>query len=387
MKIIDVLEGKITGEWGNPCDSDEGIMVLRTTNFTNEGVIDYSNIAKRCIDKRVVEKKKLKVGDIIIEKSGGGPAQPVGRVVFFDRRGAVYLCNNFTSILRPNKKVFPKYLFYILFYKHLSKRILKYQNKTTGIINLQLDRYLQEELILPPITKQANIVQTLDAADILRQKRKEQIKLLDDYLKSVFYKMFGDPINNPKKLIKRQIGDLGQIITGNTPSRQKQEYYGDYIEWIKSDNINTPEFTLTKAEEYLSKKGLEVGRKTPAGSVLVTCIAGSRDCIGNVAITDREVAFNQQINAFVPGSDISYKLFFAQIQFCKQLIRQASTNSMKGMVSKNRFAKIDIIVPLAKEQKKFEKIFDSVLEIRQKIRSSLSEMDNHFNALMQKSFG
>ena len=387
MRIRDVILDKISGEWGTEDVDGKGVKVLRTTNFSNDGRLSYANVATRVIPNQLVGKKRLLRVDVIIEKSGGSPTQPVGRVVFFDNDEDIFLCNNFTNILRPSNKIFPRYFFYDLFYKHLSKRTLKYQNKTTGIINLQLNRYLDEDIKVPSLNEQRKIVKFLDTADSLRQKRKEQLTLLDNYLKSVFLDMFGDPLTNNKGITQRKIGDLGEVVTGNTPSRQKKEYYGDFIEWIKSDNINRPEFILTKAEEFLSEAGVKVGRIVSEGAILVTCIAGSPECIGNCAISDRKVAFNQQINAFVPGDEIKTEFFFAQLYICKKLVQEASTESMKGMVSKGRFSEIKILIPSIDQQIEFVKMFKPITQMRQKMHALLDEMDNHFNALMQRYFG
>lgn len=266
-------------------------------------------------------------------------------------------------------------------------RILEEGFKGAGLKHISKSYISDIDLPKIPRSRQDKIVSVLDSADNLRQKRKEQLALLDDYLKSVFFDMFGDPLSNNKNITTKKIGELGEVITGNTPSRQKKEYYGEHIEWIKSDNINTPEFILTKSEEYLSEAGAKVGRLSPVGSVLVTCIAGSPDCIGNCAITDREVAFNQQINAFVPSDGITTEFFFSQIHICKKLIQKASTESMKGMVSKGRFSEISILAPSMEEQRKFSMMFREVANTKQKMRVSLGEMDNHFNALMQRYFG
>ena len=84
-KLIDICE-IITGEWGTEIteNSQNIVSVIRTTNFLNNGKIDIQNkeLIKREIDKKKIEQKQLKRGDIIIEKSGGSPNQPVGRVVF-----------------------------------------------------------------------------------------------------------------------------------------------------------------------------------------------------------------------------------------------------------------------------------------------------------------
>ncbi len=75
--------------------------------------------------KKKVEAKKLRYGDIIIEKSGGSVDQPVGRVVYFDIHDntSAYLCNNFTAVLRPNTGlVNPKFLFYFFIFFYISVR-------------------------------------------------------------------------------------------------------------------------------------------------------------------------------------------------------------------------------------------------------------------------
>ena len=108
-KLTDICE-IITGEWGTEIkeNSQNIVSVIRTTNFLNNGKIDIQNkeLVKREMDKNKIEQKKLKKGDIIIEKSGGSPNQPVGRVVFFNlNSNEIFLCNNFTSILRIKENI------------------------------------------------------------------------------------------------------------------------------------------------------------------------------------------------------------------------------------------------------------------------------------------
>lgn len=279
--------------------------------------------------------------------------------------------------------ILPKYYYYFL---KGNIHILERGFKGAGLQHISKSYISNITLPEANVEIQYKIIDILDQADAIRQKRKQSIQFLDDFLRATFFDMFGDPLSNSKGFAQKKIGEIGEVVTGNTPSRKKREHYGDFIEWIKSDNINTPQFILTKAKEYLSKLGAEAGRIAPKGSVLVSCIAGSPDCIGNVAMTDREVAFNQQINTFIPGKDISQKVFFTQILFWKELVQQASTNSMKGMVSKGKFLEIKVLVPPIEQQEKFDKVFDIVHKMRQKMQQSLSEMDSHFNALMQRYF-
>ena len=83
MKVLDIINKPLTGEWGtDEEDSLAKVPVLRTTNFNNDGHINYDKIAMRTIAKTNIKEKFLQGGDILIEKSGGSIDRPVGRVVF-----------------------------------------------------------------------------------------------------------------------------------------------------------------------------------------------------------------------------------------------------------------------------------------------------------------
>ena len=239
---------------------------------------------------------------------------------------------------------------------------------------------------LPPLAKQKRIARILDAADALRAKRREALGQLDTLLQSIFLDMFGDPVTNPMEWDTSVLGEVGEVVTGNTPSRKRPEYYGKDIEWIKSDNINHPSFFLTEADERLSVAGKEVARTSPKGSILVTCIAGSPSCIGNAAIADREIAFNQQINAFVPGEHIALWFAFGVFWVGKRLVQRASTNSMKGMVSKSAFSSISIPIPPISLQSRFTAIAESIERQKASQRTHLAELDTLFASLQSRAF-
>jgi type I restriction enzyme S subunit len=176
------------------------------------------------------------------------------------------------------------------------------------------------------------------------------------------------------------------VTTGNTPSRMEAKYYGDHIEWIKSDNINTPSHFLTEATEYLSEDGAHVGRSVSKGATLVTCIAGSFECIGNAAYADRDVAFNQQINALTPLESTKSWFLYSLILFSKKHIQSASTNSMKGMVSKGKMEEIPMICPPISVQERYESIFLRYLDMNNKMNSSAQCSVNEFMSLTQRAF-
>ena len=306
---------------------------------------------------------------------------PIGLVAI----NTLPVCTNqgFKSLVPHLDLVWPDFLFWWL--KRQEKDI---QSKGRGATFKEVSKRIVEDLQipLPPLTEQKRIAEILDAAEALRAKRREAIAQLDTLLESVFLDMFGDPVTNPMGWDTSALGEIGEVVTGNTPSRKRPEYYGKDIEWIKSDNINGPSFVLTEAEERLSAAGKAVARTSPKGSILVTCIAGSPSSIGNAAIADREVAFNQQINAFLPGERIALWFAFGVFWVGKRLVQGASTNSMKGMVSKSAFSGISIPIPPTSLQNRFAVIADSVERQKASQHAHLAEIDTLFASLQSRAF-
>ena len=120
MPLKDAVEKPMSGEWGSDDKDGTGIKVLRTANFTDAGVIDYSEVVTRQIDPKKLESKAMKEGDILIEKSGGSDTKPVGRVVFYTGTAGEYLFNNFTSVLRPKNTldILKRYLFQFMYFSY-----------------------------------------------------------------------------------------------------------------------------------------------------------------------------------------------------------------------------------------------------------------------------
>jgi type I restriction enzyme S subunit len=273
VKLHNLIEKPISGEWGT---GEGSVKVIRSTNFTNDGTLDLTDVVIRDVPFSKVEKKKLRNGDIIIEKSGGSPTQPVGRVVHFLLENEEYLCNNFTSVLRPKATVNPRYLFWCLFSGHVNGSTLKYQNKTTGIINLQLERYCNEfEVPLPPLHIQEHIADTLDKADALCRKDQEMLQKYDELAQSIFYDMFGDPVRNDKGWQLHTLEDIsegkGQYGSGASAIEydpQKYRYVritditerGKLNERPVSASENNDDYLLHDGDLLFARTGATVGK-------------------------------------------------------------------------------------------------------------------------------
>ena len=229
-KLIEITGKALSGEWGTDDETGDGIPVLRTTNFTNEGVVDYRNVVTRTITKKKIEEKYLRKGDIIIEKSGGSDKQPVGRVVFFDGPEQTYLFNNFTGLLRVKDQTtwYPRYVFYSMYSNYRRGGTRAFENKTTGLHNLKTDDYVSRyEVSETSMENQMEICERLDRLYGIIKMRQQELQKLDELIKARFVEMFGDPVSNPYGYDKVALSDLADIKIGPFGSLLHKEDYID----------------------------------------------------------------------------------------------------------------------------------------------------------------
>jgi type I restriction enzyme S subunit len=313
-------------------------------------------------------------GDIVL-----GIRASIGEKVIAD---AVYCLGRGVAGLRAGPKLEQVFLWHWLTH---NTDTLKRKARGATFKQVNKNDIGELEINLPELVEQRRIAAILDQADALRAKRREALAELDGLAQAIFVEMFGDPHKNPKGWDCHPIKEISNVVTGNTPPRERQEYYGFDIDWIKSDNINNPSYYLTRSNEKLSELGRKIGRIAPAGSVLVTCIAGSPECIGNSGIADREVAFNQQINALVPKT-IDPHFLYGLIRASKKLIQAASTNGMKGMLSKSKLEAVRLMVPPMDLQKSFSIRIQALESLKATHRTALTELDALFASLQHRAF-
>lgn len=257
-----------------------------------------------------------------------------------------------------------------------------------AVMGLTLNKAtLSEKMInLPSVEEQKDIAEKLDEVDSLINIQQRQLAKLDELVKSQFVEMFGDPVSNAMAWQMRPLKETCTLMTGNTPSRAVKEYYGSHIEWIKSDNITNSSLYLTTAAESLSEKGAEVGRVVHPGAILMTCIAGSLNTIGNVAIVDRDVAFNQQINAIIPHQYDTLFLCYL-LKLLKPKLHEAASSALKCILNKGNLEAFTAIVPDMALQKEFSSFVAQSDKSKLAVKQSLEKLETLKKSLMQQYFG
>ena len=385
--LQNIFEKSINGEWGNEDSGNgEATAVIRTSNFLNSGRLNLDNIVCREIDKDKNSDKILRTGDIIIEKSGGSPNQPVGRVVYFDVTGKDYFTNNFTSILRVKPGYNSKYIFYLMKYLYDTKKVLKFQNQTTGIINLKLADYLNKTKVnIETIENQNTIVDILDRLEYQIINRNKQLSELSNLVKSRFNEMFGDFYTT--LFPKYKIGEKFELSSGSTPSRDNKLYWDSgTINWVKTTEVINKE--ITETEEKITKFALENTslKLFPVNTILIA-MYGQGQTRGRSAILKVKSTSNQACGAIFPNKIDNPVFIWHQLMLryseLRELGRGGNQPNLNGQLIKN----FELIFPPLSLQNEFADFVAQVDKSQLAIQKSLEELETLKKSLMQEYFG
>lgn len=164
VALADVLHLSIGGVWGKePGAEDTEVRVWRVTELKAHGRLDPSSAAHRSVPRRQYESRSLQPGDLLLEKSGGGPKTPVGRVGLVRSVSEPAVCANFMQLMRPRTDLIePRFLHLYLNHFHQIGGTTEMQTASTNIRNIKASAYVQLHVPLPSRAEQCRIVDLLE---------------------------------------------------------------------------------------------------------------------------------------------------------------------------------------------------------------------------------
>lgn len=173
------------GDWGDD-EGEQAVSVLRSTNFTNDGQLDFSDIARRYFPTIQADQFGLLKGDLLVERSGGGPEQPVGRIGFIESDMPGTTVSNFVQVLRPDaEKVDANFLGWALFELQRTGIVERVQQQSTQMRNLNWRDYQRLTLPWPKIEEQRRISAALGLVDSACQLFRLQLETAKDLKRSL----------------------------------------------------------------------------------------------------------------------------------------------------------------------------------------------------------
>lgn len=292
------------------------IGVLRSTNFTKDCRLKLDDVAYIEVEENSFAKRKLQKNDIVVERSGGGPNQPVGRVLLFDIDDDNFSFCNFTSALRviDSSYISPIYLHKYLSYFYLSGKTIEMQSNTIGLRNLDYTKYLDIEIPIPPLAEQERIVEILDREferiDALKANAEKSLQHAKDLLKqsqnTVFNSIETFPLDSMVTIINGYAFKSEDFSKTNPVKAVKITNVGVGV-FIETIDTNLPQSLLLDKQDYTVHTGdivFALTRTIIAAGLKVAIVPESYNC----------ALLNQRVAALRIDDDIQRKYLYNYFQ-------------------------------------------------------------------------
>ena len=238
----------------------------------------------------------------------------------------------------------------------------------------------------PSHGEQQRIAAILDKADRLRQKRREAIRLADEFLRAVFFDMFGDPVSNTKQLPIQVIEQLCPVATGATPSRERADYFGGAHPWIKTGEVDSP--WITTAEEYISDVAIkETNCKIFPERTILIAMYGQGKTRGKVGMLGMPAATNQACAAILPSTSIDPFFLYVQLSMMYAHLRAMGRGGNQENLNLRMIKSLPVLVPPPDLVNRFLAIRQKSELILERARLAEIESDHLVDSLVSSFFG
>ena len=382
--IADQIRGVTYRKQDASTTAIDGLLpVLRAGNITDVG-LTYEDLVY-VPSAKISAKQKIRKNDIVIAASSGS-IDVVGKAAraLADFEGGF---GAFCKVLRPNRQVNPAY-FAHYFKTPEYRRKISFLAAGANINNLRNADLNDLKIPLPPLAEQKRIAGILDAADVLRAKRRESLAQLDTLFQSTFLDMFGDPVTNPMGWEVTALDKVCRKITDGTHDTPQR--LPDGVPFITSKNVRPFEFDLSQLD-YVSQETHEeiIRRCHPvAGDVLYTNIGVN---IGNAVRNTLSFEFSlKNVALLQPQPEVLDSCFLESLlnhgQFKQELIRRSSKGGAQKFIALKVLRSAHAPIPPVDLQHSFAAIIESGERQKARQRAHLAELDTLFASLQSRAF-
>ncbi len=388
------------GLWKGKKPPFRTVGVIRNTNFNLDGQLDTSSIAYIEVEEKQFFSRRLNDGDIILEKSGGGPKQPVGRVVLFYGIAGDFSFSNFTSVIRIKDltQIVPRFLHQYLHFIYLSGRTEFLQRRSTGIRNLDFKGYQQLPIPLPPLPEQKRIVSILDEAFAAidaalenAERNRENARLVFDYTLNATFQHESESWN------EELLGNLCSIKHGFA---FKSKYFvkeGNYILLTPGHFYETGGFRDQGAKTKFYKGPIPDGYLLKKDDFLFAMTEQAAGLLGSTIIIpeSNQYLHNQrlgliQVKKGVPWSNEFFFHQFNSIRFRNEVQKTASGAKVRH-TSPVKLGAISVRFPNSvEEQMQISARLDVISAQSQRLSSvyerKIADLNELKQSLLKKAF-
>ena len=319
-------------------------------------------------------------------------------------QGCVYLLQGWGQVAAPNvficfrlKDGYSNGFFQNCFEQNLHGKQLKKHitsgARSNGLLNISKENFFGVEIPTPSSPEQQKIADCLTSLDELITLEAQKLDTLKTHKKGLMQQLFPAEGETLPKLRfpefrdageweGKSVGQLGEVVTGSTPSTVQREFYGGERQFVSPADISDDRF-IKKTKTTLTELGFRETRPIKANSILFVCIGST---IGKIAQTRYECATNQQINSVIPNSENSGGFIYYALSGISDKIANFAGKQAVPIVNKSLFSAVELTVPKLPEQNRIADCLASLDDLITTQTQKLAALKTHKKGLMQQLF-
>ncbi|MGF2054732.1 restriction endonuclease subunit S [Vagococcus fluvialis] len=308
----------------------------------------------------------------------------LGKVAIIDQINDEVIHGMNLLCLRPNKSIIPKYIYYYFKSNLFYKDIFRISKKSVNQASFSISDFKKIKISVPSLPIQKKIAETLDIASELIEKRKLQLVEMDNLIQSIFIEMFGDPVINNKNWDLVKLTDLGVIGRGVSKHRPRNDpkLLGGEYPLIQTGDVSNSGLFINSYSSTYSEFGRQQSKLWEEGTLCITIAAN----IAKTSILGFSACFPDSVVGLVVNEKTNSIFMHNWFKFFQKIIENNAPESAQKNINLRILSELEVVYPPVELQNEFASIVEEIEAQKKLMEESLIEMENNFNALMQKAF-
>lgn len=282
------------------------------------------------------------------------------------------------KIASSSKQLDNQYMYYFM---KVCLKSIEDETPFVTVKHLSAKRINKIQIPIPPLSIQQSIVSELDEINNLLSLKRKELETYDKLAQSIFYEMFGDPVENEMGWEVKKLGEVGEIITGSTPSTNDESNWDGNVNWVTPAELDI-QLYYGETKRKITTKAASSLRLMPIGTVLLS----TRAPIGKLAITNVAMCCNQGFKNIICGIFLNNVFLYYYLMLTMDSIKAMGRGATFKEVSKTAISNYRVLLPPLPLQQLFAQRIEAIEEQKVHVKAAIEKLETLLAARMQYWF-
>ena len=307
----------------------------------------------------------------------------IGRTVEYKKDGNETIIHGMNLLrLKSNKSlIVSSFMAYYTLSAEFKANVAKIRKDAVNQSSMAISDLKRFLIPVPSLSIQQSIVSELDEINKLLSLKRKELETYDKLAQSLFYEMFGDPVENEKGWEVKKLGEVCVIITGSTPSTSDGSNWDGHVNWVTPAELDI-QLYYGETKRKITEKAAKSLTIMPKGTVLLS----TRAPIGKLAITTVPMCCNQGFKNMICKDELVNIFLYYYLLFTMDNIKAMGRGATFKEVSKNAINEYSVVLPPLSLQQLFAARIEAIEQQKANVKAAIEKLETLLAARMQYWF-